>query len=201
MNFKMNLNMTSRGKIAIIASLVIVFGMLLWLGGHKAQGNTLSGAASQGVEGIPDYHLIPILNTQGTETKQMYLNTQVTPALFFATWCDKCQKDIPTIQDKLNKMGTGMHKPLVLVSTFSKTSDRDKAIADTKDFQQKYKVNLSLAVQVGPPTQFIKQVPSLVYIDDQGKTQVITDEKAIMDALDKILTLPSQQPSKTAPAK
>lgn len=194
--------MSKRGKITILAVLVILIGVFVWLGVRKTpgvEGEVPSGVAMQGVEGIPDYHLIPVLNTQGTETKQMYLNTQVTPTLFFATWCEQCQKEIPAIQDKITKMGVGLHKPLVLVNTFLKTTDKNQAIAETKDFQQKYNVNLSLAVQVGPPTQFVKQVPSLVYTDDQGKTQILTDETAIMDALDKILTLPSQQTPKNEP--
>lgn len=98
-------------------------------------------------------------------------------------------------------MGVGIHKPLVLVSTFSKTSDASKAIADAKAFEQKYKISLPLAIQVGPPTTYVQQVPTLVYTDDSGKTQLVTDPQKILEALDTILTLPSQKSEVPAPAK
>ena len=188
-------SLTKRGSLVLGVCVLVLIIMVAVFGlkSHSASGNTLAGVAQQGVAGIADYRLIPILNTQGTDVKQMYLNSQVTPALFFAPWCKDCQQEIPAIQDKLNKMGTGIHKTLVLVSTFAKTSDQSQAIADAQAFQQQYKITMPLAVQVGPPTEFVKQVPTLVYIDEQGKTQIVTDKKAILDALDKILTMPSQQ--------
>lgn len=185
--------------LLIILGVILALTLLSFIFNHgeKSPANQLAGIPVQGVPGQADYRLIPVLSTQGTEAKQVYLNTQVTPALFFAPWCEKCQKEVPEIQAKITKMGVGIHKPLVLVSTFSKTSDAGKAISDAKEFEQKYQVSLPLAVQVGPPTTYVKQVPTLVYTDDQGKTHLITDPKQIIDALNTILTLPSQQQPKT----
>lgn len=196
MNKKKRILLIVLGIIVILTLLSLIFGH-----GKQSSANQMAGIPVQGVPGQADYHLIPVLSTQGTESKQVYLNTQVTPAFFFAPWDEKCQKEIPEIQDKITKMGTGIHKPLVLVSTFSKTSEADKAISEAKAFEQKYKVSLPLAIQVGPPTTYVKQVPTLVYMDDQGKTQIITDPKQILDALDTILTLPSQKAEAPTPTK
>lgn len=194
------MNRKQRILLIILGAVVIITLISLMVGhGKKSSASQLNGLPPEGVIGQADYRLIPVLSTQGAESKQVYLNTQVTPALFFAPWCEQCQKEIPEIQAKINQMGVGIHKPLVLVSAFSKTNDAGKAIVDAKDFEQKYTITLPLAVQVGPPTEYVKQVPTLVYTDDQGKTHQLTDEKEILDALDSILTLPSQQAKPQTP--
>lgn len=185
--------MTRRGKVTILGILVLIVVLLIGVSIFKKARNdnsnaNLTGVPVQGVEGIPDYHLIPILNIQSADIKQVYLNTSVTPTLFFATSSDQSQKDISAIQDKLSKLSASAHKPLVLVSTFVKATDPSKAVSDAKAFQQKNKITLPIAVQVGPPTEFVKQVPSLVYTDEKG-THIITDEQKILDILDTALTL------------
>lgn len=191
----MKLEMTKRGKVTILGILLVFVVLLISVNVYKSHHNAvnptvdLTGVPLQGVNAIADYHLIPIIDTQSSDKKQVYLNTEATPALFFATWSDQSQKDVSAIQDKLNKMGKGVHKPLVLVSTFVKTSDQDKASSEAKAFQEKGKVALPIAVQVGPPTEFVKQVPSLVYTDEKG-THVITGEEKILGQLNNILAIP-----------
>ena len=195
--------MTKRGKMTILGVLVLFVVLLIGVSIFRnAQhgGSNLAGVPEQGVEATADYHLIPIFNAQSTDMKQVYINTSTTPTLFFATWSDQSQKDISAIQDRLSKMDTSMHKPLVLVSTFVKTTDPVKAIAEAKAFQQKNKVTLPIAVQVGSPTVFVKQVPSLVYTDDNG-THVVTDENEILSALNTILTLPNSQKATQQPTQ
>ncbi|HBV88442.1 MAG TPA: hypothetical protein DEF42_17805 [Desulfosporosinus sp.] len=189
--------MTKRGKLTIfgflILSVVLLAGISIYRNSQGGNSN-LAGVPVQGVEAIADYHLIPIINAQSTDMKQVYLNTEATPSLFFATWSDQSQEVVSAIQDKLSKTGSGMHKPLVLVSTFVKTTDQRKAITEAKAFQEKDNLTLPIAVQVGPPTEFVKQVPSLVYTDGEG-THIVTDENEILDSLDAILALPASQPT------
>jgi len=195
--------MTRRGKISILGVLALFVVLLIGVNivrNSQHSGTNLAGVPEQGVAATADYHLIPILNAQSTDMKQVFLNTGVTPTLFFATWSDQSQKDVLAIQDKLSKMGTGMHKPLVLVSTFIKTTDGVKAIADAKEFQQKYKVTLPITVQVGPPTEFVKQTPSLVYTDEKG-THIVTDENKILESLDSVLALQKSETTQQQPAK
>ena len=186
--------MTKRGKMTILGVLVLFVVYSLECPSLEMI-NTVAqigfGVPEQGVDATADYQLIPILNAQSTDMKQVYLNTVTTPTLFFATWSINHKRTFQ--QSKiLSKMDTSMHKPLVLVSTFVKTTDPVKAIAEAKAFQQKNKVTLPIAVQVGPPTVFVKQVPSLVYTDDNG-THVVTDENKILSAPSTILTLPNSQ--------
>ncbi len=195
--------MTKRGKLTILGAIalfvVLLIGATIFRNSQNS-GTNLAGIPVQGVEATADYHLIPILNAESTDMKQVYLNTEATPSLFFATWSDQSQKDISAIQDKLSKMGTSAHKPLVLVSTFVKTTDQSKAVADAKAFQQKNKVTLPIAVQVGPPAEFVKQTPSLVYTDEKG-THVVTDENKILDALNTILAFSTSESATQQPTK
>jgi low affinity Fe/Cu permease len=192
------ITMTKRGKLTLLGILIVIVLILLGVSflkkakGADADATSLAGVPSQGVEDIADYHLIPILNVQATGTNQVYLNTAVTPALFFATWSEQSQKEVAAIQEKINAMKS-LHKPLVLISTFVKTTDQSKAVEDAKEFQQKNKITLPMTVQVGPPTEFVKQVPSLVYTDQKG-THIITNEDEIMKTLDSVLSI--QKPQK-----
>lgn len=191
--------MTKRGKFTILGVLLVIVMILIAINLVKAkvQGNgaSLAGVPAQGVAAIPDYHLIPVLDTQSAGIRQVYLNTSTTPALFFSTNSSQFRKDIKIIQDKVSKINSP-HKPLVLVSTFLKTTEQLKAVEDAKTFQQKFSVTLPVTVQVGPPTEFVMQTLSLVYSDDKG-THILTDENKILDALNAVLALPN--PPETPP--
>lgn len=187
--------MTKRGKLAILGALILVVVLLIGVSVFRnveSGSSNLAGVPVQGVAGIADYRLIPIIDAQSADIKQVYLNTEATPALFFSTSSEKFQVKVSEIQDKLNKIGTGLHKPLVLVSTFVKTTDQTKAISEAKAFQQEYEITLPIAIQVGPPTEFVKQVPSLVYTDHEG-SHIVTDESEILNSLDEVLAFPSSQ--------
>jgi len=187
--------MTKRGKLAILGALILVVVLLIGVSvfrNAKSGSSNLAGVPVQGVAGIADYRLIPIIDAQSDDIKQVYLNTEATPALFFSTSSDESQKKVAEIQDKINEISTNPHKPLVLVSTFVKTTDQAKAISEAKAFQQEYEITLPIAIQVGSPTVFVKQVPSLVYTDHEG-SHIVTDENEILDSLDEVLAFPSSQ--------
>lgn len=194
------ITMTKRGKLTLLGILIVIVLILLGMSflkkakGADADSTSLAGVPSQGVEAIADYHLIPILNVQSTGTNQVYLNTAVTPAVFFATWSEQSQREVAAIQTELNAMKS-MHKPLVLISTFVKTTDQSQAVEAAKEFQQKNKITLPMTVQVGPPTEFVKQVPSLVYTDQKG-THIITNEDEIMKTLDTVLAIQNSETTK-----
>lgn len=193
---KLNVNFTKRGKITILGVLLVIVMALgvvnLLRGISHPQGTSLANVPLQGVVADANYQLVPILDLASNTGKQVYINTSATPTLFFATWDKQVPKTIQSIQDSLNKMGNTPHKPLVLVSTFAKTTDQQKAIAEAKAFQTKNNVTLPITVQVGPPTEFVQQSPSLVYTDDKG-THIITDPSQMLDTLNSVLTLSKPQ--------
>ncbi|KJR45214.1 hypothetical protein UF75_4414 [Desulfosporosinus sp. I2] len=194
------INLTKQGKIVILGVLVlfvIVLGVFSLLRGN---GNTASGSQGTSLKDVPlqgviteaNYHLVPILNVADEKTERVYINTEATPALFIATWDESSVETIKDAQDALNQMGSTPRKPLVLVSTFVKTTDQQEAVETSKIFQNENGIALPITVQIGPPTDFVQQIPSLVYTDAKG-THIVTEQNKIIEILNSVVALPEAQ--------
>ncbi|WP_018305477.1 hypothetical protein [Desulfitobacterium hafniense] len=191
------LNLTRQGKLVILGVLVffvIVLAAITLVQGSKGKEGTppefsLKDVPAQGVIAEANYRLVPVLDAAADKPARVYIDTEVTPALFFATWDESSAQTINEIQSTINQMGSTPHKPLVLVSTFAKTTDQSEAIETVKEFQTENNVGLPLTVQIGPPVEFVQQSPSLVYMDGEG-THIITEPNEIVAKINTALALP-----------
>lgn len=196
-----NLSLTKQGKIAILGVLILliiilaVFNLVKGKNANATQENefNINDLPAQGVVADANYRLIPILDIAAEKAERVYIDTESTPALFFATWDDSSVEVVKEIENALNQMGNLPHKPLVLVNTFLKTTDQYQAIEIAKTYQAENYITLPITVQIGPPTEFVKQVPSLVYTNSEG-THIITEKSKIIEMLNTVLALPTVSP-------
>lgn len=101
---------------------------------------------------------IPVYTLQGRfET----VDASKTPLLFFAPWCPHCQADVPNVQKELAAMQT--HRHVILVATFLHTSDQQQAIAQVQTFIAKYHITMPVVIQADQATQYVREVPTLVW--------------------------------------
>lgn len=132
----------------------------------------------------PDYTLVPVYTLDG---RNVYLNAGVTPLEFFSINDANSQKDIPEIQKSV--LGIKTQKPLIYVATSFTTSDIQEALKETKDFVAKYKVDGTVVVQAGPPTGYVKSLPSLVTLDNGRLKPTIIEGIPAKETLAKVLAL------------
>lgn len=200
------LNLTRQGKFVILGVLVffvIVLAAMTLVQGSKGKEGTppkfsLKDVPAQGVTADANYRLVPVLDAAAEISARVYIDTEATPALFFATWDEASIQTINEIQSVINQMGSVPHKPLVLVSTFAKTTDQNEAKEIAKAFQLENNIALPMTVQIGNPTEFVNQSPSFVYTDNEG-THIITEQNEIVAKVNTVLALPMIETEKESP--
>ncbi|AFM01450.1 hypothetical protein Desde_3159 [Desulfitobacterium dehalogenans ATCC 51507] len=199
-------NLTRQGKLVILGVLVvfvIALAAMTLVQGKGKEGSqqefNLKDVPAQGVIADANYRLVPVLDAAADKAARVYIDTEAIPALFFATWDESSAQVIIEIQNVINQMGSTPHKPLVLVSTFAKTTDQNEAKEMAKGFQQENNISLPMTVQVGPPTEFVQQSPSFVFTDNEG-THIITEQNKIIESLSNALSLPVIEPEIKTPS-
>lgn len=130
----------------------------------------------------PDYNLIPVYTL---DQRNAYLNASTTPLEFFSVTCSTCQKDLPEVQKMVQEIKS--QKPVVYVATFFKTKDLNEAIKQTKDFISKYKIEGTVVIQAGPPTEYVNKVPAFVSMGNDKKTPDVIEGLPSKDKLAAIL--------------
>ena len=189
-------NLTRRGKLVILGVLVlfviVLAAMTLVQGSRGKEGTpqefSLKDVPAQGVIAEANYRLVPVLDAAADKSARVYIDTEATPALFFATWDESSVQTVLEVQRMLEQMSSTLHKPLVLVSTFAKTTDYQEAIETARAFQAEKNISLPMTVQVGPPIEFVKQSPSLVYMDGD-ETHIITEHNEIVAKISAALAI------------
>ncbi|WP_434510067.1 hypothetical protein [Desulfitobacterium sp. AusDCA] len=149
----------------------------------------LAGCGKAKLSAIPaksDYSLIPVYTLDG---RSVYLNASATPLEFFSI----SSNDLPEIEKMV--MDLKPQKPLVYVATFFNTSNVNEAIKETKSFVEKNKISGSVVIQAGEPHAYVKNVPSLVTLDQakdgQAPSPRIIEGKPSKEQLTAALTNPT----------
>lgn len=171
-----------RTGLLLLAGVLLVGGAAAGVAARGAHPVQAQGVNPVGVPLKPNDALIAVETLQG---QSMSLNAAVTPVIFFARWCPHCQRDLPRIQRALTRL-SGIHKPVVLVSTYFRKPAH--AIATTRTFVRREHLTMPVVVQLGPPNLYVRSVPTMIAMI-KGHWVTYTGEAAIVKHLAAVATV------------
>jgi len=150
--------------------------------------------------GVPITPNDQVVLTESLTHQGMLLDAEATPLIFMATWA-LSSRQVATLQKSLAQL-PGLHRPLILVSTFF--HQPRTAIATTQTWMRRDHVTLPVVVQEGPPTLYVHAVPVMLTAH-QGHLVRYAGMPAILAHLRAAVVIPSTPPPKishrSSPAK
>ena len=176
----------------VIGGLLVVAGILGPIAGWKSM--TVQ-AASPVVNptGVPLTRNDTLILAKTLQGQSVTLDAAATPVLFFARW-GRTARQMATVQTAINRM-TGLKRPVILVSTFFR--DPRTAMRTTQAFMGREHLTLPVVVQEGPPTLYVRTVPTLIAMHD-GKWVQYHGVPAIVTHLNVVVQL--SPPKGTVPS-